>query len=97
MITVGLINSSVNYWRIGLLNCGHCIGCFFANAIYQGIISEFYAFPSFVAVHGIIASADGSDFSGGFIQMLLQIGNKTQAAFRIGIASICKCMNKNFG
>src|SRR6185312_14550492 len=67
----------------------------FALAAHHCIVGHFDAFPSFVAVHSIISTYDGSYFSGGFIKMLLKIFQKVNPAFGIRITAISKSMNKH--
>ena len=60
-ITVGRTNSSVTFLRIGLLDRGQRVGGALAARVDQRCVGERDAVPALVAVHGVVAAADGGD------------------------------------
>src|SRR4029078_11517762 len=79
---------------IGMLHRSNWIIRFFTNSRNEGIISQFYSFPSLVAVHREITATNTCYFSNGSINMLLQLRDETKSTFRICVAAIRKGMNK---
>ena len=61
----------------------YSICCFPTNTVYQCVICQLNTIPSFIAIHGIIAAANGCYLSNFVIEMMLQFGDETQPAFGI--------------
>src|ERR1700730_1263898 len=81
---------------VGLLDCRNRCAGRKSFTIYQGIVGQFYTFPTFIPVHSKIASANRGNFTNRFVQMRLKFGYKTQPTFWVGIPSVCKGLDEDF-
>ncbi len=93
----------MNYWLdkfvgyalvVRFLHGSLHIGGFFANARNQQIVSLFHAIPAFVAIHGVVAADNRSDFPASRGKMFLQLFDEAFARVRIGVATVHKAMHK---
>src|SRR5690606_29867978 len=91
----GLYKFVGNICRIGGFYRLNDIVGLLALSVYKRVVSQLNPFPPFVPVHGIIAPGNRRYFAGGLGKVLLQVFNKAQSAFRVGIAAVGKSMNEN--
>ncbi len=81
---------------VALLYGGCHVGRLGAFAFDEKIVGFFDAFPSFVAVHGVIASDHGCDCACAFGAMLLKAFYEALAATGVGVAAVHEAVEIDF-
>ena len=59
-----------------------------ADAVHQHVVGHFHAFPTLVAVHGVVAAHHRGNFGAGALHVLLQIVDEAHAALGVGVAAV---------
>ena len=73
---------------IRFLHCSLHVGSLFTYAVYELVISNLYAIPTLVTVHGIITAYDRGYNARALLAMLLQVVDKAFSALRVGVTTI---------
>ena len=65
--------------------------------MHEGVVGNFHAFPTGVAVHGVVAAGQCGQRTRGMGHVGLEVSNEPAAALGVGVASVGECVNKYVG
>ena len=83
-----------NAFVVGLLHSLDHIRSDLPFTVYQQIVGNLHTFPTFVTVHGIETSHDGSNLAGRLLTMGSQLLNEAFTALRVGITTVHKAVDE---
>lgn len=83
-----------NAFVVGLLHSLDHIRSNLAFTVYQQIVGNLHTLPTFVTVHGIETSHDGSNLAGRLLAMGSQLLNEAFTALRVGITTVHKTVDE---
>ena len=82
---------------VGICHCFYRVGFFHADAVNHGIIGFADTFPTIIAVHCVVATADGCDFAHAqSVQFSLQLFHIILTGGWRNVAAVHEAVNVNF-
>ena len=65
-------------------------------SVNELVVRFLNAFPSLVAIHGVVASGDGGNHAGTLGAVLLELGDKALAALRVSVTAVHEAVDEDF-